>query len=64
MTILRNYVVATRFGELVVERENIKLARAWAKSAHGVGPECVTPQREYVPCDRCDCAPCCCQGGK
>lgn len=55
-----NFIVKTMFGDLTVERDNIKQARDWAKEAHGLGPDCVTAQREYILCDDCDSRPCVC----
>lgn len=57
---MRNYVVKTRFGEINVAWSNIAEARRDARRRFGVGPECVTPARDYNHCDDCDSAPCCC----
>lgn len=55
------YNVETKFGKLLVDRDSIADARKWAKEAHGVGPRCVTKHQEYVRCDDCSAAPCCCK---
>lgn len=56
------YVVKTeRFGNVLVVRDSIEEARAWAKTALGAGPRCVS---RYVEpgalCPSCDSRPCCC----
>lgn len=59
---MSTYEVTTeRFGKLLYAANSIREARAWAKSAFGVGPRSVSAHRTYRHCERCNCAPCCCE---
>ena len=50
-----------RFGVLLVERDRIVTARAFARSAFGVRcPQDVWRVRAAHYCDRCESAPCVC----
>ena len=56
------YVVRTkRFGNILIEADDIKKARAHARTAFKVrNPEMVRRSEPYKHCDDCDSAPCCC----
>jgi hypothetical protein len=63
VTKLRLYTVKTdKFGDVTIQAENIKDARADARRRFKVkNPECVTAFREYTRCGVCDSKPCCCK---
>ncbi len=56
------YVVTTeRFGRVLLERDNIKVARRWAKEAlPGLATD-VRRESNYRVCETCDSAPCTCR---
>ena len=53
-------VMTSRFGEVLIEDDNIKNARRRARRLFQVGPRDVWRVRKYKRCEVCDCAPCCC----
>ena len=57
------YSVKTeRFGNVLLDCENIKQAREWAKKRFGVKvPSLVRRVQTYTRCEACDSAPCCCE---
>ena len=57
----RTYLVhAEKFGVLRKAADSIAEARAWAKTALGVGPRAVSREIAYRICGACDSKPCAC----
>ncbi len=58
---IRTYAIVTeRFGVLLREDDNIKLARLWAWKAFHVPPHSVRRVHSGKLCERCESQPCCC----